>query len=325
MDERPIIIKKVVKGGGDGHHGGAWKVAYADFVTAMMAFFLLMWLLNATSEEQRKGLADFFDPALPISRASAGGAGMLNGDTMFTPEPAAGSRTEGIRARPTHEEEGEDLGDKEASPDLPEAETAPNTLPGGLDGDGTQMAARPEGAPDDAQDDPDSAALAQAPPGFDTDQAGLGEAKDIAVDLLAQVNAAGGDGLLEHFSMRMTPEGLVIEIVDIQDSPLFPSGASQPEPILDVLSDILVPVLNRTTNDIAVVGHTDARPFTGRQDYSNWELSSDRANAARRVLADRGLPENRIVRVSGKAATDPIAGDPNAPQNRRIAITLLKN
>ncbi len=332
MDEQPIIIKKVVKGGGDGHHGGAWKVAYADFVTAMMAFFLLMWLLNATSEEQRKGLADFFDPALPISRSSAGGAGMLSGDTMFTPEPAAGSRDEGIRARPTHKEPGEDLGDKEASPDLPEAETAPNTVPSRGDGDGAALATAPGGdagvapgtQPGGQPTDLKSTATDGVSAGLQDNQAGLGEAKDIAVDLLAQVRAAGGDGLLEHFSMRMTPEGLVIEIVDIQDNPLFSSGAAQPEPILDVLSDILVPVLNKTTNDIAVVGHTDARPFTGRRDYSNWELSSDRANAARRVLAGRGLPEERIVRVSGKAATDPIAGDPNAPQNRRIAITLLR-
>jgi chemotaxis protein MotB len=332
VNQQPIIIKKVVKGGGDGHHGGAWKVAYADFVTAMMAFFLLMWLLNATSEEQRKGLADFFDPALPISRASAGGAGMLSGDTMFTPETAAGSRNEGVRARPTHDEAGEDLGEKDASPDKPEGETTPNTLPGGGAGPGAALADRegmepgalPGAAPATKPGEADETEEVTLSPGFAGDQAGLGEAKDIAVDLLAQVRQAGGDGLLEHFSMRVTPEGLVIEIVDIQDSPLFSSGAAQPEPILDLLSDILVPVLNKTTNDIAVVGHTDARPFTGRRDYSNWELSSDRANAARRVLAGRGLSEDRIVRVSGKAATDPIADDPNAPQNRRIAITLLR-
>ena len=82
-DKRPIIIKKKKVISGGGHHGGAWKVAYADFVTAMMAFFLLMWLLNATSEKQRKGLADYFNPALPISRTSAGGAGMLAGDNLF--------------------------------------------------------------------------------------------------------------------------------------------------------------------------------------------------------------------------------------------------
>ena len=98
-DERPIIIKKVKKVEG-GHHGGAWKVAYADFVTAMMAFFLLMWLLNATSEEQLHGLADYFDPSIPIARNSAGGAGMLNGETMFTPEKVAGTDPEGERPKP---------------------------------------------------------------------------------------------------------------------------------------------------------------------------------------------------------------------------------
>ncbi|ABF65670.1 flagellar motor protein MotB [Ruegeria sp. TM1040] len=83
-NQAPIIIKKVKKGGGDGHHGGAWKVAYADFVTAMMAFFLLMWLLNATTEKQRKGLADYFSPSIPLSRVSGGGNGAFQGDTMFT-------------------------------------------------------------------------------------------------------------------------------------------------------------------------------------------------------------------------------------------------
>ena len=77
MSVAPIIIKRKKGGGEEGHHGGAWKVAYADFVTAMMAFFLLMWLLNATSEEQRKGLADYFDPSIPLSRNSAGGSGMM--------------------------------------------------------------------------------------------------------------------------------------------------------------------------------------------------------------------------------------------------------
>lgn len=84
--QAPIIIKKKKAGGGDGHHGGAWKVAYADFVTAMMAFFLLMWLLNATTEKQRKGLADYFSPSIPLSRVSGGGNGAFSGDSMFTEE-----------------------------------------------------------------------------------------------------------------------------------------------------------------------------------------------------------------------------------------------
>lgn len=88
-NERPIIIKKIKKGGGDGHHGGAWKVAYADFVTAMMAFFMLMWLLNATTEQQRNGIADYFSPSLPISRVSGGGDGMFGGEDVFSQDTLA--------------------------------------------------------------------------------------------------------------------------------------------------------------------------------------------------------------------------------------------
>jgi chemotaxis protein MotB len=309
-DARPVIIKKVVKGGGDGHHGGAWKVAYADFVTAMMAFFLLMWLLNATSEEQRKGLADYFDPSLPISRVSAGGAGMLGGDTMFVPQDASGSRQDGIRAQPTDDNPGEDLGNLEASPDMPEGETAPDTMAA----TGTEGPGQNQGQTGETGDADGSA-----------NDAATRELRVVGENLLDQVLAAGDAGLLDHFSMRMTPEGLLIEIVDITDSALYRSGAAEPEPVLATLIDILVPVLNMTTNDIAVAGHTDASPFTGRQDYSNWELSSDRANAARRLMSERGLPAERIVRVSGRAATSPISADPLAPKNRRIAITLLRS
>ena len=312
-DARPIIIKKITKGGGGGHHGGAWKVAYADFVTAMMAFFLLMWLLNATSEEQRRGLADYFDPALPISRQSAGGAGMLGGDTIFVPKDASGSRDEGIRAQPTDDNPGEDLGDLKASPDMPKQETAPDTVAAtGVEGPGEGTAKGPS--------------TQEGEHGGISDLEADGQRlREVAEDLLDEVRAAGADGLLEHFSMRMTPEGLLIEIIDVTDEALFQSGAAEPEPILAQLVDILVPVLERTTNDISVDGHTDAAPFANRRNYSNWELSADRANAARRLLLEQGLGTERIVRVSGKAATSPIEADPFAARNRRIAITLLRD
>ena len=117
---RPIIIKKkkVVRGGG--HHGGAWKVAYADFVTAMMAFFLLMWLLGATDEKQRQGLADYFNPTLAISRTAAGGGGgMLEGKALFAEKPLAGTVSEGVPPKPTHNDDGPSLGEEAASPDAP--------------------------------------------------------------------------------------------------------------------------------------------------------------------------------------------------------------
>lgn len=82
----PVIIKRKKVVGGDSHHGGAWKVAYADFVTAMMAFFMLMWLLNATTEQQRKGIADYFNPTIPVNRISGGGDGSFGGDSVFSEE-----------------------------------------------------------------------------------------------------------------------------------------------------------------------------------------------------------------------------------------------
>ena len=102
----PIIIKKKKGGGGDGHHGGAWKVAYADFVTAMMAFFLLMWLLNATSEEQRKGIADFFSPSIPVSENSSGGRSMFGGTTALATKDRPKDGDSGTRAKDRGEDDG---------------------------------------------------------------------------------------------------------------------------------------------------------------------------------------------------------------------------
>ncbi|MEM1298959.1 MAG: flagellar motor protein MotB [Pseudomonadota bacterium] len=314
---QPIIIKKVKKGGGDGHHGGAWKVAYADFVTAMMAFFLLMWLLNATSEEQKKGLSDFFDPSLPISKASAGGAGMLGGEDVFVPPESAGTRSEGERPKPTHEERGEDLGDLEASPEGELAEETPDTI-------GATM--KPTEEETDLEVGAKAVFDADADGEVGADANAEGKALlGLAEGLEAGLQAAGGDGLLQHFSMRMTPEGLVIEIADITGEPLFQSGSAQPAAIMDTLMEILVPVLETTRNDIALAGHTDASPFVNRGNYSNWELSADRANTARRMLTETGLNADRIVRVSGRAATSPIDPDPFSPKNRRIAITILRS
>lgn len=345
MDQaRPIIIKKKKGGGGDGHHGGAWKVAYADFVTAMMAFFLLMWLLNATSEDQRKGLADYFDPSLPISRTSAGGAGMLGGDTVFTPEQASGSRTEGERAKPTHSEEGKDLGELDASPNRPDGETLPDTIQATSEG---LLGVDNVVGNSDLGDQYQTITTGDAGSGFGgTEELGAigpgegqlagmtdpegnalteGQAlRAVGEDLISQVQTSGDTRLLEHFSLRMTPEGLVVEITDLAGDPLFESGSVTPSPIMKTLVEILVPVLERTTNDIAVIGHTDASPFASKRDYSNWELSADRASAARRLMLQLGFAPARIVQVTGKAATDPLGEDPFAAQNRRIAITLLR-
>ncbi|MGB6231480.1 MAG: flagellar motor protein MotB [Litorimonas sp.] len=258
--EQTIIIKrpKIVQGGG--HHGGAWKVAYADFVTAMMAFFLLMWLLNATTEEQRRGLADYFNPSIPIAAVSGGGQGALEG-TM--PVESSGlSRYE----KP---------GEKSVS-----------------DGDLSKLAKMP---PRDAIDEALEAALG-------------GEAAELS----------------EHVSIRMSPEGLVIELTDRDKRPLFASGRADPSPTLRKLSAAVAQALESVENPLKIVGHTDSVAYASQTGYSNWELSSDRANTARRLMKEAGMPVDRVQEVSGRAATLPLVEDPLDPRNRRISITLLR-
>lgn len=263
---QPIIIKRrrVVKA--DGHHGGAWKVAYADFVTAMMAFFLLMWLLNATTEEQRKGLADYFSPTIPISRISGGGSDGLNGSSIMTEE--------------TYAKDGTGASDR-----------------------------HPSSASFEGKSEIDAA-----------------KEKAISTELetLKQSLTEEGSKLSEHMLIKMSAEGIVLEIMDSEDAPLFPVGQSVPS---DLLSDMLTLVADSFAtfeNDVKIVGHTDSLSYRNGAGYDNWNLSSDRANAARKLLLNSSLDPNRILEVSGKADTDPLmVDDPSAAQNRRISITIL--
>jgi len=272
----PIIIKRKKVVAGDGHHGGAWKVAYADFVTAMMAFFLLMWLLNATTEDQRKGIADYFDPTIPVSRISGGGDDVLAGDSVFSEDAKVKDGTGGS---------GGVRGPASAPTRGPETE-------------------RPDGFPD-----ADSAA--------DNDR--------IAEEIMKSAAAAGADGeLSSHLIMRQTPEGLVIEIVDQADRPLFPVGSAAASDKLQQLLTIVAEVTARVTNEIAIVGHTDALSYGEGARYTNWELSSDRALEARRSMIAAGATPDKIVEVAGKASAEPLLPDPYAPQNRRISVTLLR-
>ncbi|MEM7498040.1 MAG: flagellar motor protein MotB [Pseudomonadota bacterium] len=302
-DERGLVIKrpkKVVEGE---HHSSAWKVAYADFATAMMAFFLLLWLLNATSDEQRAGLADYFDPAIPLSPVSGGGEGVLGGSDPFAPEPLAGSAPEGVRPETRAIDPGADLGPENASnPGV--------SQPGLVD---SQAAGLQPGVPQTTGQGRADGTVPQRPEGDDTAAARAALEEGIA-------DAEGRAG--EHFSLRAEEDGLVIEIVDIAGEPLFASASATPQPVLVELLGLVAEVLASTANPIEVIGHTDARPFEAAG-YTNWELSADRANAARRLLVARGLPVARFAGVTGRAASEPRGPDPFADENRRIAIKLL--
>lgn len=256
-DVRPIIIRRKKVYAAEGHHGGAWKVAYADFVTAMMAFFLLMWLLNATTEQQRKGLADYFNPNIPIAAVSGGGSSALNGDSVFTQETLAQMGT---------------------GADTPKTDTS--------EMDAEQIDAKLESLNRSLQD----------------------------------VNAE----LLQHIQFKKDNDGLVIELIDTDDDPLFEFGNAKPSTLLGEILQIVTAGMGDVKNGIKIVGHTDSASFPNPERYSNWELSTDRANTARRLMLAYGIDSNQIQEVSGKASTQPLSTDPRAAQNRRISITLLK-
>ncbi len=271
------IIKKVKKVSAEGHHGGAWKVAYADFVTAMMAFFLLMWLLNATTEDQRKGIADYFNPTVPISQISGGGSDVLNGSTIFAENTLAKDGSGGSKTTQN------EAGDKE------------------------------EGEKDAGQDKGDHAAGAPS------------NLEAIEQNLLDQIDGEDADSLVRHIQTHVTPEGLVIELVDVDGSPLFNVGSTNASATLHLLLKAVTSSLSLVENEISIVGHTDSLAYSGARDYSNWELSTDRANVARRLMVAEGFPQNMIDAVSGKADTEPLVDDRYAPQNRRISITILRS
>lgn len=277
-DTHNVIIKKVKKVSGHGHHGGAWKVAYADFVTAMMAFFLLMWLLNATTEDQRKGIADYFNPSIPVSTISGGGSDALSGSSVFSSDSLAKDGTGG-------EGQGE---------------------------------AKDQTAPEDEGIKHEK---------FEED--GLLDAikvmEAVESDLMEKIAGAEQTGLARHIQMKVTPEGLVIELVDVDGSPLFDVGSTNPSPTMRLLLKVVASTLGLVENEISIVGHTDGLAFSGTRNYTNWELSTDRAHMARRLMAEAGMPAGQISEVAGKADTEPLTDDPYAPQNRRISITILRN
>ncbi len=284
--QQPVIIKKVKKVSGGGHHGGAWKVAYADFVTAMMAFFLLMWLLNATTEDQRKGIADYFNPAIPLSPISGGGQDILHGSSVFTDETLAKDGTGGAKAKqgntPSDEQRPEDKADE-----------APNN----------KTEKTPEGLA--AEQNKNLEAFQQK--------------------LMEGVEGEEVEGLSRHIQMHVTPEGLVIELVDTDGSPLFERGSTGASPTMKLLLKVVADSLSFVSNEISIVGHTDGLAFANNRDYSNWELSTDRAHVARKLMIDAGLPVSQISEVAGKADTEPLVEDKYAPQNRRISVTILRS
>ncbi len=276
---QPIIIKRVKKGG-HAVHGGAWKIAYADFVTAMMAFFLLMWLLGSTTEGDRKGIADYFSAPLKLSLMQSGqGSGdsshvVKGGGQDITRSTGQVKRGE-IEAKRTtmnlHQ-----LKEEQIRAEVSRLEELQRKIKAKIDGS----------------------------------------------DKLA--------GLGAQVLVEMTDDGLRIQIIDQAQRPMFASGSAVVQPYMRELLREVGAVLATVPNRLTLEGHTDATPFgrglgsSDERGYSNWELSTDRANASRRELLVGGLPEDQVLRVQGLAASNPFdRTDATAASNRRISIVVM--
>ncbi len=294
-----IVIKRIKKSGGHGHHGGAWKVAYADFVTAMMAFFLLMWLINTTTPEQKRGIADYF-AAQNISKSSSGAGGVLAG-TVFGQE---GARSGGSMAAVS-----------KMTPPKPREETLSKTA-GPAKGGSTEA----QGQATQNQEKSDDRMERQMPSEdhrlFEQAQISLRQAMQQMPDIAE---------LSRNIIMTETPEGLNIQLVDEAGQAMFQPGTANLYPKTRILLQQVAKIVDRLPNRLAITGHTDAAKFVGPNGLTNWELSAGRANAARAVLATEGIDSDRVFEVSGKAGSDPLLpDDPYASSNRRISILLMR-
>ncbi len=271
---QPIIVKKVKKSG-HAAHGGAWKIAYADFVTAMMAFFLLMWLLGSTTKGDLKGLSDYFSS--PLKVAMTGGSGTGASASIL---PGGGADLSQTAGQNQQGESADPLRKKRALEQLKR-------------------------------------------------DAAIQDAKKLAA-LAAKISAAiSNNRKLAQYSnqirLETTPDGLQIQIVDEQGRPMFTSGSAVVQPYMREILREIGAALNGVENRISLDGHTDQAPFSGGdRGYSNWELSADRANASRRELVAAGMPEDKLVRVTGMASSMLLEPEhPLAPVNRRISIMVL--
>ncbi|MCJ8170256.1 flagellar motor protein MotB [Atopomonas sediminilitoris] len=265
---QPIIIKRVKKVVG-GHHGGAWKIAFADFATAMMAFFLVLWLLSSATPEQLKAVSGYFEDPIGFSESASPYVIDLGGSPQVSPNKTLNKDQDtGQQQRITLDKE--------------QVETLADRI----------------------------------------------EQERLSLLMQELQQKVDESPELKRFSeqimFEITPDGLRIQITDAENRPMFSSGSAHLQPHFEEILLALADTIRAVPNKISIGGHTDAQPYVGRKDYSNWELSSERANAARRALEFGGYPDGQVARVAGYGSSSLFdASDELNPTNRRIDIMVL--
>jgi chemotaxis protein MotB len=270
-NNQPIIVKRVKKSAG-GHHGGAWKIAFADFATAMMAFFLVMWLMSSATPEQKRAISGYFQDPVGFTESASPYAIDLGG----TPTPAP---------------------ERTLNPDMSET---------------------PESQPDEVNISSDMVETL----------ADKMERERLELLLQELQNKVEENPQLQRFKdqilFEITQDGLRIQIMDAENRPMFALGSAELQPYFEDILLAMADTIRAVPNKISISGHTDAKPFVGRGDFGNWELSANRANAARRTLIAGGYSEDQVARVVGYASSALFdREDPLNPVNRRIDIIVL--
>jgi chemotaxis protein MotB len=321
--KRPIIIKRVSDSGESGHHGGAWKIAYADFMTAMMAFFLVMWLLNATTEEQRKGIAQFFNPMAEKDTRLGSSNGMLE----TSPSPlTAGTTLRKVKDGDAPEDDGGEQPGARDAPRRSEDGGSPDNITRGLKAHLTPAspAIIPVGGPESGGgksigtigvDNPVAAAAEQSR--IDNMVQGLEQSVEQNPDTQAAA---------KNMSVSFGRDDIRIELRDANNTPMFDTASATPNAagrkMLEQIGAWLAPM----PEQLSIVGYTDADQYRTTKHgagMSNWTLSALRADGAREVLVKAGYPDRNILSVSGRADRDlALPADPASAANRRVVLIL---
>ena len=292
----PIIVKKIMDDGHGGAHGGAWKIALADMMTAMMAFFLLMWLLGASNADQRKSIADYFRPTSHSNVTMgklAGSDGMLGGRSVIDPDgfPFAAKQTAAME-RVTPRSQGGPT-ENDPSPNSEERNN-PEAL---TEAEKKQIAEQKDKADFDKLEKEVKESLAKNP---------------------------RLENLTDQVKFVREKEGLRIEIIDKADFAMFGLGTTQLTPKAQVLLNEVAKSMTKMDNKLAIRGHTDSVAFANTDGRNNWSLSAERAEETRKIIGKKGVPENRFAKIEGVADSAPYnPNDPKDPRNRRISITVM--
>lgn len=309
MSKRNVIIKKIIKKGHGGHHGGSWKIAYADFVTAMMAFFMMLWLIQIVTDGQKKGIADYFSKNISLLKPKSSPKSSLSGSSSSHREKDSSSKNTKIQTDTIEKPPSSSDSKIKANADNKAATT--NTKVQSDSKDKTNADNKSVSTQDVLVD-----------PGKTEQKKFQDILKKIEMMFLKKDKLKP---YMSNINLSIVAEGLKIQIFDNNERSMFPLGSHVLQREFVGILKVIAEVLQELTNSIEISGYTDARAYNNSKKYTNWELSTDRANAARRALHKNNISYKRFSSIIGKADSDPlITKDLLNPKNRRISIMLLR-